>query len=119
MAREVAVVVPLDQAATLDLLGRAAAALDHPFTLTAAAAGAAEIRIDITFRTLSTFRVSARATSLPDGFTALRLTVRPDLKLLGFTGAGQSERAAWQIVGKMQELLDPERYRRLRDGRVP
>jgi hypothetical protein len=119
VAREVAVVVPLDQAATLDLLGRAAAALDHQFTLTDITTGTAEIRIDITFRTLSTFRVSALTTGLPDGFTALRLTVRPDLKLIGFTGAGQSERAAWQIVGKMQELLDPERYNRLRDGKEP
>jgi hypothetical protein len=45
--------------------------------------------------------------------------VRPGFKLLPWTGVGQSESVAWQIIGKMEELHDPERYKHLASAEPP
>ncbi len=119
MAREISVVVPLAHAQTVELLLEAAEALQHRVVRFDAEEGRALLNVDFSLRALSTFRVHAEARALPSGETLLRLEVRPAFKLGGFTGAGQSERIGWRLVGKMQEILDPERYRRLEDEVMP
>lgn len=116
MAREVAVTVPLPQRQTITLLLQAAEALQHQVVHFDEHGGRAEISVDFSFRSLATFRVHAEAEGMSPDATRLRLLIDPAFKLGGWTGVGQSERVGWQLIGKMQQILDPERYERLEDA---
>ena len=119
MAREIVVHVPLSHAQALTLLLQAAEALQHRVVRFDAGEGRAEIHVDFSLRALSTFLVHASAHVVGPDETRLHLGVRPSFKLGFFTGAGQSQRVAWQLVGKMQQILDPVRYKSLEDEVIP
>jgi hypothetical protein len=119
MAREIEVVVPLPRDQALTLLLQAAETLQHRVVHFEAAEGRAEIHVDFSLRALSTFRVHAEAHAHGNSETRLRLTVSPSFKLGIFTGVGQSQHVGWQLVGKMQEIMDPERYEALEDNVLP
>lgn len=119
MARDIDVLVPLSRGQTLTLLLQAAEALQHRVVRFDAHEGEAEMQVDFSLRALSTFRVHAEAAEQTPAETRLRLLVRPAFKLSGFTGAGQSQRIGWRLIGKMQEIFDPVRYRALEDAVLP
>lgn len=119
MAREIEVSVPLSREQTMALLLQAAEALQHRVVRFDAYGGAAELQVDFSLRALSTFRVHATAVEQSPAETRLRVLVRPAFKLGGFTGVGQSQRIGWQLIGKMQEIMDPARYRELEDEVLP
>ena len=119
MAREIEVVVPLPREQTLTLLLQAAEALQHRVVQFGAEQGRAEIHVDFSLRALSTFRVHAEARPHGDSETQLRLAVSPSFKLGVFTGVGQSQHVGWQLIGKMQEIMDPQRYEALEDEVLP
>jgi hypothetical protein len=116
MARAIVVRVPLPPDAALALLLRAAETLQHQVVHADVAQGRAELRADFSLRAMSTFHVHAEAAPLEGGATRLSLRVRSGFKLLAWTGVGQSERIGWRLIGKMQELYDPERYQALEDA---
>ena len=119
MTREVVVVVPLPHHPTMALLLQAAEALQHRVVTFDAEHGVAEIRVDFSLGALSTFAVHAEAQAQGEGETRLRLVVRPSFRLGFFTGVGQSERVAWQLVGKMQHIMNPKQYEALEDDVLP
>jgi hypothetical protein len=119
MARTIEVHVPLSFDQTMTLLLQAAEALQHQVVHFDAQLGAAVIRADFSLRALSTFNVHAEARPLSTDETLLRLSVSPGFKLGAFTGIGQSQRIGWQLVGKMQQIVDPGRYRELEDEVLP
>jgi hypothetical protein len=119
MAREVVVVVPLTREQTMALLLQAAEALQHRVVRFEADVGTADIRVDFSLSALSTFRVHAEARALSEGETELRLVISPSFKLGVLTGVGQSERVGWEIIGKMQAIMDPMRYDALEDEVMP
>jgi hypothetical protein len=119
MAREITVAVPLSQQQTMTLLLQAAESLQHQIVEFDAHLGQAVMRVDFSLRALSTFRVHAETSAQSADETDLRLIVQPGFKLGMFTGVGQSERVGWQLIGKMQEILDPVRYRQLEDEVAP
>lgn len=119
MARDIEVRVPLSHEQTMTLLLQAAEMLQHRVVRFDVHAGSAEMQVDFSLRALSTFRVHAEAVEESPLETRLRLLVRPAFKLSGFTGAGQSQRIGWQLIGKMQEIIDPARYRALEDEVLP
>lgn len=119
MTREIVVTVPLAHDQAMALLLRAAQSLQHRVIAFDAEHNRAEMRADFSLLALSTFRISAEATAVGDSETRLRLVVRPGFKLIGFTGTGQSERIGWQLIGTMEQLLDPARYDALEDAVVP
>ena len=119
MARVIEVVVPLSREQTLTLLLQAAEALQHRVVQFGAEQGRAEIHADFSLRALSTFRVHAEAWAEADSETRLRLAISPSFKLGVFTGVGQSEHVGWQLIGKMQEIMDPRRYEALEDEVTP
>lgn len=119
MAGRVSVRVPLPPGETLALLQRAALSLRHVVREVDLAAGRCELQVDFTLRSFATFRVRAAASDAGEGATQLTLAIRPTFKLTPWTGIGQSEQIGWELVGEMQRLLDPERYRRLGSGQQP
>jgi len=119
MPGEIIVFVPLAQDQAITLLLQAAEALQHQVVTFDIGLGRAEIHADFSLRALATFRIHAQATRHEPARTRLQLKVRPASRLSPWTGTGQSERVAWQLVGKMQEITDPTRYRRLEDDVVP
>ncbi|MGH2584590.1 MAG: hypothetical protein ACRDJE_06720 [Dehalococcoidia bacterium] len=119
MAREIVAVVPLSHTQTMSLLLQAAEALQHQVVRFDADQGDAMILVDFTLRALATFRVQAEAQVLSTDETRLRLIVRPAFRLTIFTGVGQSERIGWELIGRMQQILNPTRYRELEDEVLP
>jgi hypothetical protein len=110
MAHKVVVVVPLPAERTMALLVQAATALHHQVLSVDAAQRRAEIGVDFDFRSFATFRILAEAVERSESETTLRLAIRPGSRLTPWTGFRQSQRVGWRLVGKMQEILDPERY---------
>src|SRR5215213_7882899 len=110
MSRRVTVLVPLPCTETMQLLHRAADALQISVVRFDGELGHADLHVDFQLRALSTFRVRVHAQAVGEHETELHFTVTASLRLGGFSGVGQSERIAWEIVGKMQQLLDPVRY---------
>ena len=119
MPYEIDLYVPMANTQTMALLLRAAEALQHRVIDVQAEQGTAVIHADFSLRALSTFHIHAEARPHAEGETHLRLVVRPGFKLALWTGVGQSQRVGWQLVGKMQEILDPTRYRQLEDEVLP
>ena len=119
MTREVVVVVPLPHHPTMALLLQAAEALQHRVVTFDAEHGVAEIRVDFSLGALSTFTVHAEGSAHGESDTRLRLVVRPGFRLGFFTGVGQSERIAWQLIGKMQHIMNPKQYEALEDDVLP
>ena len=119
MADEIELYVPLTPAQTMSLLLQAAEVLQHRVLDFQAERGTAVLHVDFSLRALSTFRIQSEARSHAESETHLRLVVRPAFKLALWTGVGQSQRVGWQLVGKMQEILDPTRYRQLEDEVLP
>jgi len=119
MAREIVAVVPLSHVQTMSLLLQAAEALQHQVVRFDAEQGNAMILVDFTLRALATFRVQAEARALSPDETQLRLIVRPAFRLAIFTGVGQSEHVGWELIGRMQQILNPTRYRELEDEVLP
>jgi hypothetical protein len=120
MAHEVELFVPLppDQAAAL--LVRAAEALRHQVARHEPAIGFVELHVDFRLRGLATFRVLAHLHPHETGRTRMTLDVRPAFRLMPFTGFGGRQQVAWELVGAMQRLHDPEEYERLeRVGAAP
>jgi hypothetical protein len=116
---QVVVTVPLSHAQTMTLLLQAAESLQHQVVRFDAERGRFETRADFSLGTLSTFRIHAEATEQAPDRTLLRLRIATGFRLTPWTGYGESERVGWQLIGKMQQLLDPERYRREEDADVP
>ncbi len=119
MTREIVLSVPLTPRGTITLLLQAAEALQHQLVHFDADGGRAELRADFSLQAMSTFRVHAEARAAGSEETVLRLLVRPAFRLGLWTGAGQSQRIAWRLIGKMQEIMDPARYRQLEDDVLP
>jgi hypothetical protein len=119
MAREIVVLVPLPHDQTMALLLQAAEVLQHRVVRFEAEHGTAEIHVDFSLRALSTFRVHAESRVQTEDDTELRLVINPSFKLGVFTGVGQSERVGWELIGKMQEIMDPKRYDALEDEVMP
>ena len=119
MAREIVVSVPLGRRETITLLLQAAEALQHQVVRFDTDQGSAELRVDFSLRAMATFRVHAEAREVASGETTLRLLLRPASRLSPWTGFGQSERIGWRLIGKMQEIMDPSRYRQLEDDVLP
>jgi hypothetical protein len=119
MTRNIVVFVPLAPSETMTLLMSAAAALQHRVVAHDLVAGECEIHADFSLRALATFHVHAHATLGDDGRTRLHLRIRPGHRIVPWTGVGQSERTGWELVGKMQQLLDPERYSQLAQNVLP
>jgi hypothetical protein len=119
MPHEIVVTVPLTPEQTMTLLRRAAEALHHSVVRFDAEAHRCDIRVDFDFRSFATFSVHAEATARSATETELRLETRPGARLTPWTGFNQSPRVGWRIIGKMQELLDPQRYRNLKDRVLP
>jgi hypothetical protein len=116
---DIVVVVPLTPDQTMTLLLQAAEALQHQVVQFDAVTRRSEIHVDFDFRAFATFRVHAQASAHSATETELRLQTRAGSRLMPWTGFRQSHRVGWRIVGKMQEILDPERYRALEDDVVP
>ena len=119
MAREVVVSVPLSHHQTMSLLLQAAEALQHRVVTFDAEHGDADIHVDFSLSSLATFHVHAEGRALGESETRLRLVVRPRFRLAFFTGVGESERIAWALVGKMQQILNPKQYEALEDEVLP
>ena len=119
MAVEIAFTVPLPPEEAMALLLRAAEALQHHVVRADVTRGVFELHDDFSLRALSTFRIHAQAQEMAAGQTSMRLRIRPAFRLTPWAGYGQSERVGWRLVGKMQEILDPKRYRRLADADLP
>jgi hypothetical protein len=113
MAQTIDVTVPLSAAQTMALLLRAAEALRHYVVAFDPLRNRAEINVDFDFRSFATYRIEAAAAERCATETALRLVIRPKSRLTPWTGFRQSHRIGWRLVGKMEEILDPERYRSL------
>lgn len=107
--------VPLPPETTLALFRRASEALQHHIRAYDLEAGRCSVTADFSLRALAAFRLEAQVIPAGAG-TTLTIVSRAGQRLIPWTGSGQSQRIAWQIVGKMQELLDPDRYRRLEDA---
>ena len=113
MARSITVQVPLPPDQAMSLFLAAAEALHHQIVSYDVERRVSRIWVDFRFGSLSTFGMTAHAEEGEPGGTRLHLLVRPAFRLTPWTGVNQSEHVAWQLVGKMQELHDPARYREL------
>src|SRR5262249_41778043 len=119
MTREIVVFVPLAPPDTVRLLVSAAEALQHRVVAHDIVAGRCEIHAPFQLRAPATFHVHAHATASDDGRTRLHLRIRPGYRLTPWTGIGQSERMGWELVGRMQQILDPDRYAELARNVLP
>jgi hypothetical protein len=113
VAHEVELFVPLPPDQATALLMRAAGVLKHQVVRHEPAIGFVELHADFRLRGLATFRVLAHLQHHPSGKTRMTLDVRPGFRLMPFTGFGGRQQVAWELVGAMQRLHDPEEYERL------
>ena len=113
---QIVATVPLSHAQTMTLLLQAAESLQHQVVRFDAERGHFETRADFSLGALSTFRVHAEAIEQAPDRTLLRLRIGTGFRLTPWTGIGDCEHVGWQLIGKMQQILDPERYRRAGDA---
>lgn len=113
MARSITVRVPLPPDQALSLFLAAAEALNHQIVSYDPARRVCSVHADFRFGSLATFGMTAHAEEGEPGGSRLQMLVRPAFRLTPWTGVNQSEHIAWEMVGKMQELQDPARYKAL------
>ena len=119
MPRPIVVTVPLSHAQTMSLLLQAAESLQHQVVRFDAERGHCETRADFSLGNLSTFRILADAVEQAPDRTLLRVKVATGFRLTPWTGVGERERVGWQLIGRMQQILEPERYRSAADADLP